>query len=880
MMKRVRPFLWMLMVAALQLKAQVAGPSPLASEESASAVVPGAAIIAESQADTALQLGFSATAAGAYREILRDAVLAPEAKSRIILALATALLESGEIGDATRVLQAYSGPKNSAYQLRMALVALAERRPGQAKAALGAGRVEDLPAADVGWWYFVQAQIADAEGDADRRKGAYAQANAAALSELQRTRFAVAQDQALLRRGPLDEARLANLKKTVEDNQGRGIGYELARTYAAALASAGRGGEAQTFLQRQLAAMPATERNWADQLRLALGMVAGEKTTTGRNALRELLRNGQRAETQRLALHLLAKGAITESDRTQLRRDLAELIGAASPHPVIEDLLLASARLALTDRQYAAAEIDARKLLDQYPGTALKAEALKVRLAVAWDQERYRAAADLATQLRAELPPGRERSELGVLLAEAFFRAPDYKSAADAYDAALREAPLSAPAGDLIFQRVLSDIRANQIEAAAKLLDEAAANPAFDPLRRWQAEWNLVKAMQVREQMAAASARVDRLLAGGAEGVPDDLRVRLMWLRAKLSLDAGDHEGALKQTDDVLGLLQKSTNLPADLQANVVATTQLLKARALLSLGREQEGFATLEKLRRDHKGTAAAQNSFLIQASFLSDQREDLAGAQRVLQSFVDAAPDYPNSPYVPLALYQIALILERQGLDRHLREAYEKLEKLVQDYSTDEMVFYARLKQGDLLRKLTDFAAARQVYEALVNNESRHPDVLLAQLALADCLFALGANSAVNAENAAAIYERLRDLPSAPVDLRVEAGFKWAAALIKRAQSSQGQIASDQMTKAQTVFWSVVDTFLLDPAVAKGLGAKGRYWISKSLLELAQLHEAAGRSDEAQRAYQLILDYRLSGVAQAEAKLARFRPVEEPKS
>ena len=48
----------------------------------------------------------------------------------------------------------------------------------------------------------------------------------------------------------------------------------------------------------------------------------------------------------------------------------------------------------------------------------------------------------------------------------------------------------------------------------------------------------------------------------------------------------------------------------------------------------------------------------------------------------------------------------------------------------------------------------------------------------------------------------------------------------------------------------------------------------MSRSLLELGQIHEDAGRLDEAQRAYQLIVDNRLSGMALAQAKLVRFRP------
>ena len=181
--------------------------------------------------------------------------------------------------------------------------------------------------------------------------------------------------------------------------------------------------------------------------------------------------------------------------------------------------------------------------------------------------------------------------------------------------------------------------------------------------------------------------------------------------------------------------------------------------------------------------------------------------------------------------------------------------------DYPHDDLVFSARLKQGGLLRKLNDFPAARQIYEFLVNNYPGHPDELVAQLELANSLFAQGAGTA---DSASAIFERLRDLPSAPVDLRAEAGFMWGYALAKRGQ----------IPKAQAVYWSVVEGFLLDPAQAAKLEAKGRWWVAKALLELAQIHEDAGRLDEAQRAYQLIIDNKLSGSAQAQAKLARFRP------
>jgi TolA-binding protein len=861
MIKRVRIFFVLWPLAAGSLLAQLASPSPLVSEQATAQMAPGAWMLAEQRADAALRNGFPSTAAAGYRDLLRQPAMPAEGKQRITLALVTALLDAAEVPAAETVLQGYLGPRNSAYHLRAGLIAIANGRRDAARAALAAGKIEDLPAADRGWWFFLQASFADIENQINQANALYDQAMEAAVSVLQRTRFMLGQEQSRLGAGQVNEPQLAGMRGNMERFQGTRTGYSWARTYATALHELGRTSEAQALLQRQLALLPPGERAEADQLGLMLGLIAGEGSTAGRQAFRQLLRDAQRPDIQRLALLLLLHGAEKNpAERTALRRDLTELIGAPAPHPIIEELMMARAQVRLDEKDYAAAEEDARSLLERYPGTAFKAEALGVRLAVAWELKRYRTAADICVQLRAIIKDERERAELGVLLAESFFRSEDYRNAADAYAAALHEMPAVVPAGTLIFQRVLSDIRADQLEAAARQLDEAAGMTGFDAESRWQAEWNLVKEMQVRGQAPAAQARVAKLLAGDASGVPDPLRIRLMWLRAKLSFDNNEPETTLRQSDDLLALLQRSQPVTDELRINVTSTTQLLKSQALLDLGRDQEGLEMLDRLRADFRTTAAAQYSYLVQAGHLT-QRGDMAGAQRVLISFVDTL-EYRQSEYAPLALYEAALNLERQGLDRHLQEAYKLLERLIQSYARSDLVFYARLKQGDLLRKLSDFASARQVYEDLINNSGQHPDILLAQLALADSLFAQGNNSVVNHESASAIFERLRDLPTAPVDLRAEAGFKWGYALAKRTQSA----------KAQTVLWSVVDTFLLDPAQAGRLGAKGRYWISRSLLELGQLHEDAGRNDEAQRAYQLIIERKLSGATQAQAKLARF--------
>jgi TolA-binding protein len=858
----VRPILFLFCLSLGGLHAQPAGPSPLLADSIVEQNVPGRWIVAEARADQALQMGFPATAETIYRELLADKNISAATRQRVTLSLVTALLDAGELDPAEKALQSYDGPKGSAYQLRMGLLAVTARRTSQARAALAAGKAEDLAPVDRGWWYFLQASVTDAEGEIVQANAFYEQAVNAAVSDLQRARFALGQEQARLRTGQVTEAQLANLRGNMERFQGTRIGYTWVRTYAAALAGMGRSAEAQRILQTKLAELPASERDAKDQLGLMLGLIAGEGSPAGRQAFRQLLRGALRPETQRLALQLLVRGAKTTAEREQLRRELGELIGAPTQNAIIEDLLLVRAKTALEDKAYNPAEEDARALLERYPASPHKAAALGVRLAVAWDMKRFRAAADVIAQLRTVLAPGRERAELGVLLAEAFFQAEDYRNAADAYEAALHEAPLAAPAGVLIFQRVLSEIHADRLDAAEKQLDAAASDAGFDVENRWQAEWNLVRAMQVRGQEQAAQARVERLLAGAQQGVPEALRIRFLWLRVKLSFDNAQAEAALRQADDLLKMLAAGAQLAGPLRTEVTSTTRMLKAQALLALGRDGEGYAVLDALRTEFHATAAAEESYLVQAEHLT-QRGDLVGAQRVLISFVDTL-EYQQSEYAPTALYRAALLLEQQGLERHLRDANVLLERLIDRYPRDALVFYARLRQGDLLRTLNDFPNARLVYEFLLNNYAGHPDELLAQLRLADTLYAQGANSVVNYESAAAIFERLRDLPSAPVDLRAEAGFMWGSALANRGQGA----------KAITVLWSVVNDFLLDQAQALKLGAKGRYWVSRSLLQLGQIHEDAGRLDEAQRAYRLIMDNKLAGEAIAQAKLERFHP------
>ncbi|HTX67248.1 MAG TPA: hypothetical protein VMD31_15860, partial [Opitutaceae bacterium] len=767
---------------------------------------PGEWIARAAAAERALELGFSPAAEALLRELLASPDTPGAQRNRLTLDLVGALLDEGRLDEAEQALGQLTGAHNSAYHLRAGLIAAYRRQLDAARGEAAQVKLDELAPAERGWFHFLEGMIADLAGDLGRRNQAYDEAVKAAVSEIQRARFQLEQLRVNLLSGPVTEQEAARLRQNMERLQGQKPGYAYVRYYAAALNALGRKAEAVDLLQRQLQSLPPEERQELDDMRLLLGLIAGGASGVGRNALFGLLERAVSPESQRIALQLLARASGDEAARAQFRARLDQLIAAPVRHPIIEDLRVFRAQVALAEKNYDQANDDAKWLLDNYPGSRLKTEALGVLTSVAWEQARYRTAADYAAQLRAELPPGDARSRLGVLVAEADFRAGDFRNAADAYGSAQREPPAGIAPGMLLFQRVLAEINSDQLAEAQTLLDQAAGMTDVAAVSRWQAEWNLARALQVRDQTAQALKRVTRLVAEtGAAALPPELVVRMLWLQAHLEIQAGAPAETIRLVDALLARLETPAMaaLPAALKTEVASTSVLLKAQALLAAsnpraGAAAEGLELLKKLRTDYPKTDAAIYSYVAEADYYS-ARYEIAEAQRLFTHLADA---YPDSKIAPFALYEAALNAERRGQDAYYEDALRLIERLVTTYRDSDLVFYARLKEGDLFRKVNRFANAQQTYEWLVNNYSQHQDVMLAQLALADCHYAQAASDPSHWESAETIYERLQDYPKAPADLRVEAGFKHGYTQLKRGSAA----------RAEATWWLVTNTFLLD--------------------------------------------------------------------
>jgi tetratricopeptide (TPR) repeat protein len=516
--------------------------------------------------------------------------------------------------------------------------------------------------------------------------------------------------------------------------------------------------------------------------------------------------------------------------------------------------------------------------LRQFPLSPLRVHALGVLTQSAWEQRRYRVAADFAQRTRAELRaqgPAREgEAALALLEAEAWFRAglasgdrADYRGAAAAYAAVVRARTAEIPAerwGGLMLQRILAEIRAGSGEAG-RVLDELAADAAFDAENRWRAEWSLARALlpEGAAGVREAYGRVNRLLSvAPPAGLPGELRARMAWLQARLAFDSGELERAV----ELSGALLVAPELPAALRTELTSTAALLRGRAEFALGREPAALETLRRLRAEHPGSEAAASSFLTEAEHFADQ-DKIDEARNRLISLTDN-PAYRTSDYVPFALFRLATLAERLGRPENLQEANKRIEELVASAAAalqPDLVFAARLRQGNIFRKLNDFPAAQRAYEDLVNRYPRRPDVVLAQLALADTHSAQSsAADTTHADAAQLLFEQLRDRVDAPRDVRVEAGHKLGLLLARRGR----------VEEAIAVWWrDVIQPNLREEAGPFEPGATRPYWLARTLRELGEALERLGRMDEARRAYELLLDQRLpAGESIARARLEQL--------
>jgi TolA-binding protein len=807
--------------------------------------------------------------------LYRAALLAPGAdRTSLELALAAALLDEGRPAEAEAALQAAPEHASAAWHVRRGLAQAALRHMDVARSEAAAVLPLDLAQDDWPWYLFLQGTVAVATGQppAPRPQQLFDEAKRRARSALARARFALAVEEQKLRVGQVSDEALQQARQTAAAFPGQALGYEYARTYAVMLHAAGRNTEAIAALQADLVSVPPSERARQDDFRLLLGLIGGAATPgPGRVALTELLERGGDEDRRRVALQMLASASAQEPNHAEFRGVLDRMIAdpANAQSPLMDDLLLYRANLAVDDGADADAQVFAERFLTTYPGSQLRPYVLAVEARAAWNQRRYRSAADWALKARDAYDWADGKALFGVVAAEALFRAGertgdagDFRSAADAYAAAIRNPPSGMPPGELMFQRVESEIRAGAMHRAEEAIAELTRSPDFDVANRWRAEYNLVRELRLRNNLPAADQRVTHVLREPlGPGTPPELHGRMLWLQVQLAFDAGKYAESLK----LAGQVRAGTGrVPEPLRTQILAQCALLAAQDLFALGRENEAVAALKQLRQDFPKEDAAGESQLVEAAQYA--KEDRVA--EAVQLLVRLAEDSPQSKYADQALFQAAGLAKNLGQKRNLEEAMQLLERVATTHPSSPLLFEVRMEEGDVLRRYNDLATAERTYQSLVDNAAGNPEIVFAQLALADCDAALGTDPA-HAQKAASLYQELLDRTDLQkradgTDIRVEAGYKLGALFLRR-----GRVAD-----AQDVWMGqVIHPFLLDPTRAAELGS-GRYWMSRAVLELGDLLLAQGKAGEAAAAWRMVLQYGLDGAELAAKRIQQLTP------
>ena len=337
------------------LPAQEALNPPLPFGRGREAASDGTEAVAVSAAQRAQDLGLPGIAADLYRQALRGPGTDRE---RLTLGLVTALLDAGRADEAEKALAGLTGPRGAAWHLRAGLAAVQSRRLEPARAELAVIRESELTADDLPWFWFLQGELSLAQtGEFARAKDFYARAEESARTDLARARFGLAAETLRLRVSAPRGADLNTTRDNYEKYQGTPVGYGFAQNYAVGLDAVGQKGQAVTFLQGVLIALPRQERVWWDKLRLVLGIL-GDKSLNGagRNALSQLLETGSDPLLQRQALQILAAESAVDPERRRFRTLLAKLIDQRPDHAIKEGLLYFRAQIALSEKEFGVAE--------------------------------------------------------------------------------------------------------------------------------------------------------------------------------------------------------------------------------------------------------------------------------------------------------------------------------------------------------------------------------------------------------------------------------------------------------------------------------------------------------------------------------------------
>lgn len=814
----------------------------------------------EAAADNALRSGLASIAIGLYGQLLVDADGTDPKTYEMELNRISAFIALGQMVEAQQALEAYRGRPDSRVTLRRSLVQFFQGNYREAGEGLEQITSDDLKEQDLSYYYLllglVEKRAENEEGDSLLNR-----ARLLSISPEQSSQIDLIIYRSLLLQGEaLDEDDLEDLREQMVEQLGAGgrTGFRFAKQYAVALYLSDRFVESARTISDTLPRIGEADFDLRDELLLLLGIVAGYDSPLGGAAFRDLVSSGVVTELRLRALWELVSVASTEQDIDAFLEFTGVLDKSQFPKELADQITYNRAQLLYRKGDYEASGNECEALLQRNPGVELRESSIRLLVLIAFQRQRYRTASGLLIELSDLAEDDNERNRLQLLVADCFFQAGDFEDAAESYEVAILQEGVDR--GAVLFQWVLSEIRAGNLDEAGRHMESFKEDDTLDPVQKWRALWNFLTALNTSGKQQEAFDVLNSWLTQDARDLlPVDLWIRLLWFRCQLSLQTGNYQATPILAGEVYaGLTAAEGEIHPATGIRVSTLTNVLEAQALVFAGREDEGLELMETVRQDYPHTRAAAQSYLAEARYYASQNL-LVDAQR---RSIDLADNYPGSELTPVALYEAALYALNRGTDATRLEANQILNRLAKDYAEHPLVFYSRLHQGNLLRRFNDFGGAEVVFDDLLVSFPQHKDRPIVEMAQAECILAQTDTSQARLDQAIGRFERLAQLPELPIDLRVEASWKWAFSYERR----------DSPDRVIEIYWLAINQFLIDVDQSEQLGSTGRYWMSRIIISLGEALEERGDFDSARRVYSLIKDRGLPFNSLAEGKLSRL--------
>ena len=544
----------------------------------------------------------------------------------------------------------------------------------------------------------------------------------------------------------------------------------------------------------------------------------------------------QRLEGQVVKAQILLQSGQVEDGQTLMRSVAAQVPDETLAAQLQLDLAGTLARVERWDA--AAAEYQA--WLEAFEGAAGTTEALAGRAWALWSGGRPEEAAPLFERAASAETNAERRLTLLQKVGDARFAGHQYPKAREAYAAVLAAAPAGSElAARAQLQLAETELALGETEGGEiRLLDLSRAKEPAALAR--QATMRLGALYEERGALETAMEQYGRII----DACPDpDACAQALLARGLIRYRMGAFQPAL---EDFTRIREQLPDTPPAAQA------MYMRGWCFYLLGKDDEALQVCRQFLEVYPASEFAPDVCF----WLGEQAFNRGDYEEAEQRFASVATDHPDSPRAADALYWAG---RAATACRKYLEANEHFNELMARYPDSPRLAETLLAQGDVLSELGQFPAAILAFNEVIVKFPQAPEAIVAWGRKGDCQYTLGQDTPARYEEALLSYRTLLDFAGAPLDLRLQAGYKVGRCLEKM---GRGTAALDR-------YMEVVYAFLQEEQPP----AEAAVWFTRAAFGAAALQEAAGQWKEAAGVYRRVADSGVTAATEARLRMERLR-------